>query len=283
MKDSQLVVRVAALRTLSQLTTELQDIVTDYHEELLPLIIEIIDSASSVMAYKYGCIALDGLIEFMSHDAMGKYIEPLMHKLFYMLQQANTATLKTAIVSAIGSTAFASGKSFTPYFEGSIKQLEPFISNSNSVEGMSEDEIELRATTFENISTMARAVGSTAFSSYAKPLVEAAYTSLNSEHPRIRESGFAFIANMAKVYGAEFAGFLDQIVPQILTCLSQEEFTFNVEEGEDGEVELGGDDEDDDPLKVHTGITIEKEIASVALGELAIGTGKNFSSMLNLH
>lgn len=276
MKDSQLVVRVAALRTLSQLTTELQDIVTDYHEELLPLIIEIIDSASSVMAYKYGCIALDGLIEFMSHDAMGKYIEPLMHKLFYMLQQANTATLKTAIVSAIGSTAFASGKSFTPYFEGSIKQLEPFISNSNSVEGMSEDEIELRATTFENISTMARAVGSTAFSSYAKPLVEAAYTSLNSEHPRIRESGFAFIANMAKVYGAEFAGFLDQIVPQILTCLSQEEFTFNVEEGEDGEVELGGDDEDEDPLKVHTGITIEKEIASVALGELAIGTGKEF-------
>ncbi|KAG5421876.1 kap123 [Candida metapsilosis] len=276
MKDSQLVVRVAALRTLSQLTAELQDIVTDYHEELLPLIIEIIDSASSVMAYKYGCIALDGLIEFMSHDAMGKYIEPLMHKLFYMLQQANTATLKTAIVSAIGSTAFASGKAFTPYFEGSIKQLEPFISNSSSVEGMSEDDIELRATTFENISTMARAVGSAAFSSYAKPLVEAAYTSLSSEHPRIRESGFAFIANMAKVYGTEFAGFLDQIVPQILTCLAQEEFTFNVEEGENGEVDLAGDDENDDPFKVHTGITIEKEIASVALGELAIGTGKEF-------
>ncbi|KAI5954746.1 kap123 [Candida theae] len=276
MKDSQLVVRVAALRTLSQLTAELQDIVTDYHEELLPLIIEIIDSASSVMAYKYGCIALDGLIEFMSHDAMGKYIEPLMHKLFYMLQQANTPTLKTAIVSAIGSTAFASGKGFTPYFEESIKQLEPFISNSASVEGMSEDDIELRATTFENISTMARAVGSAAFSSYAKPLVEAAYTSLNSEHPRIRESGFAFIANMAKVYGAEFAGFLDQIVPQILTCLGQEEFTFKTNEDEEGDDDFGGDDEDDDPLKVHTGITIEKEIASVALGELAIGTGKEF-------
>ncbi|KAI5969141.1 kap123 [Candida margitis] len=276
MKDSQLVVRVAALRTLSQLTAELQDIVTDYHEELLPLIIEIIDSASSVMAYKYGCIALDGLIEFMNHDAMSKYIEPLMHKLFYMLQQANTATLKTAIVSAIGSTAFASGKGFTPYFEASIKQLEPFISNSASVEGMSEDDIELRATTFENISTMARAVGSDAFSAYAKPLVEAAYTSLESDHPRIRESGFAFIANMAKVYGAEFAGFLDQIVPQILTCLGQEEFTFNVETGEDGEAEFAGDDEDEDPLKVHTGIAIEKEIASVALGELAIGTGKEF-------
>ncbi|KAI5953436.1 kap123 [Candida jiufengensis] len=277
LKDSQIIVRVAALRTLSQLTSELQDIVTDYHEQLLPLIIEIIDSASSVMAYKYACYALDGLIEFMSHDAMSKYIEPLMHKLFHMLSQANSSTLKTAIVSAIGSTAFASGKSFTPYFEGSIQQLEPFITNSASVDGMSEDDIELRATTFENISTMARAVGSQTFSIYAKPLVEAAYNSLSSEHSRIRESGFAFIANMAKVYGPEFAGFLDQIVPQILQCLEQEEFTFNVEGGEgDDEDELDEEAENDDPLKVHTGITIEKEIASVALGELAIGTGKEF-------
>lgn len=277
LKDSELIVRVAALRTLSQLTSELQDLVTDHHEELLPLITTIIDSASSVMAYKYACIALDGLIEFMSHDAMGKYIEPLMHKLFHMLLQANTSTLKTAIVSAIGSTAFASGKAFTPYFEGSVQQLEPFIANSASVEGMSEDDIELRATTFENISTMARAVGSQTFSVYAKPLVEAAYTSLSSEHSRIRESGFAFIANMAKVYGAEFAGFLDQIVPQIITCLGQDEFSFNIE-GQDGEDGDDGDDdgEAEDPLKVHTGITIEKEIASVALGELALGTGKEF-------
>ena len=105
MKDTELIVKVAALRTLGQLTSELQDIVTEYHEQLLPLIIEIIDSASSVVAYRYACVALDGLIEFMSHNAMGKYIEPLTHKLFHMLQQANSATLKSAIVSAIGSTA----------------------------------------------------------------------------------------------------------------------------------------------------------------------------------
>lgn len=94
MKDPELIVKVAALRTLTQLTSELQDIVTDYHEQLLPLIIEIVDSASSVMVYKYATYALDGLIEFMSHEAMGKYIEPLMHKLFHMLGQANSVSLK---------------------------------------------------------------------------------------------------------------------------------------------------------------------------------------------
>ena len=275
LKDPELIVKVAALRTLTQLTSELQDIVTDYHEQLLPLIIEIVDSASSVMVYKYATYALDGLIEFMSHEAMGKYIEPLMHKLFHMLGQANSVSLKTAIVSAIGSAAFASGKAFTPYFQGSVQQLEPFIANSASVEGLTEDDVELRATTFENISTMARAVGSETFSAYAKPLVEAAYNSLSSEHSRIRESGFAFIANMAKVYGAEFAGFLEQIVPKILECLQQEEITFNFDP-ETAEFNEDAEDEDADPLRVNTGITIEKEIASVALGELAVGTGKEF-------
>lgn len=271
LKDSEMIVRVAALRTLSQLTSELQDVVAEYHEELLPLIIDIIDSASSVKAYKYACYALDGLIEFMSHEAMGKYIEPLMNKLFHMLQQAHSSSLKSAIVSAIGSTAFAAGKAFTPFFNDSVQLLEPFITNAAETEGMTEDDIELRASTFENISTMARAVGSESFSTYAKPLVEAAYNSLSSEHSRIRESGFAFISNMAKVYGPEFAGFLDQIVPQILKCLEQNEFTFDVEEFDEDDENL------DEGLKVHTGITIEKEIASVALGELAVGTGKEFA------
>lgn len=275
LKDPEIVVRVAALKTLAQLTGELQDIIATYHQELLPLIIDIIDSATSVVAYKYACYALDGLIEFMSHDAMTNYIEPLMNKLFHMLQGANTSTLKAAIVSAIGSTAFALGKAFTPYFNTSIQYLEPFVTNVADTEGMTEEDIELRAMTFENISTMARAVGSETFSAFAKPLVEAAYTALSSEHSRIRESGFAFISNMAKVYGAEFAGFLDQLVPQILKCLEQEEFTFNLDD-------LDEEDEEDlsQGLNVHTGITIEKEIASVALAELAAGTGKEFAKFV---
>lgn len=277
LKDEQWIVKVAALRTLSQLTTELQDGIADFHEDLLPLIIASIDSATSVRAYKYACFALDGLIEFMSHEAIAQYLEPLMNKLFHMLQQANSSTLKAAIVSAIGSTAFAAGKAFTPYFTNSVQFLEPFIANAAETEGMSEDDIELRALTFENISTMARAVGSQSFASYAKPLIEAAYGSLSSEHSRIRESGFAFITNMAKVYGAELAGFLDQIVPEILKCLEQEEFTFD---GLNEEEEIGADDEEEDlenKFNVHTGITIEKEIASVALGELATGTGSQFA------
>lgn len=277
LQDSEIVVKVAACRALAQLTSELQDNIAEFHKELLPLIVDVINNASHVMTYKHACFALDGVIEFMSHEAIADYVQPLMEKFFTMIQEANSSSLKAAIVSAIGSTAFASGKGFIPYFHQSVQALEPFIQNAAETEGMSEDDIELRAITFENISTMARAVGSESFSAYAKPLVEAAYAALNSDQLRIRESGFAFITNMAKVYGSEFSGFLDNIVPQILKCLNQEEFSFNLDENE---AENFLEDEDEENLNekfnVNTGITIEKEIASVALAELAMGTGSAF-------
>lgn len=277
LQDPEVIVKVAAVRALAQLSSELQDAIADYHEQLLPLVIEIINSATHVMAYKYACYALDGIIEFMSHDAIAKYLEPLMTKLFSMLETAHSSSLKAAIVSAIGSTAFAGGKGFTPYFNQSIQVLEPFVANAGQTDGMSEEDIELRAITFENISTMARAVGSESFSLYAKPLVEAAYVALKSEHSRIRESGFAFISNMAKVYGSEFAGFLDEIVPQILACLEQDEFSFNANPEDDDEFDEDEEEDLSNQFKINTGITIEKEIASVALAELATGTGAAFA------
>lgn len=273
MQDPEMVVQVAAVRAVSSLATELQHHIAEQHEQLLPLIMNIIDSASHVMSYKHACYALDGIIEFMSFEAIAKYIEPLMQKLFSMLESAHSSSLKTAIVSAIGSTAFAGGKSFIPFFDQTIHVLEPFIANAAETEGLTEEDIELRACAFENISTLARAVGSEAFSPYASPLVEAAYQTLSADNARVRESGYAFLSNMTKVYGNEFAGFLEKLVPLFLKCLEQDEFDFKggdeEEEGEEGPEAAD--------FKFNTGVTNEKEIACVALAELAIGTGAAFA------
>ncbi|CCH44727.1 Ran-binding protein 6 [Wickerhamomyces ciferrii] len=276
LKDSELLVRVSALRALAQLTSELQDLLAEFHEQLLPLVIEIIDSATNAVVYKYACTSLDTLIEFMSHDAIVNYLEPLMNKLFHMLQVTEKSSLRSIIVSAIGSTAYAAGTAFRPYFDKSVEILQHFIQNSASVEGLEEDDIELRALTFENISTMARAVGSESFSKYAEPLVDAAYTSINSENSRLRESGYAFVSNMAKVYKKDFAPFLPKVMPIIFKCLEQEEFNINVNEDD---LEDGFDEEEDltNKFQVHTGITIEKEIAAIALSELALGTKDLFA------
>lgn len=295
LKDSQPIVKVAALRTISELTGELQNTLAEYHQSLLPLIINITDSATNVMIYKYGTYALDGIIEYMDHDAIGQYLQPLMNKLFEMLQKLNSATLKTAVVSAIGSTAFAAGRAFIPYFDDSLKFLEPLIQMSESTEGLSETDIELKASTFENISTMARAVGAESFAKFAEPLINSAYTCINSDSARLRESGFTFIGNMAKVYGADFGAFLPKLIPAIVKCLNQDELKFNAEdlenevaaeeaaaaaaadEADEAEGDDFGADDIDDKFGIHTGITMEKEIAAIALGELASATKNQFT------
>ncbi|KAH3671867.1 hypothetical protein OGAPHI_000053 [Ogataea philodendri] len=274
MHDSSIVVKAAALRTLAQLNEELKDTVAEYHELLLSPIIAIIDSTNKIMVYKYATCALDTLIEYMSNESIKQYMEPLMNKLFQMLDTAQSSSLKSSIVSAIGSVAYAAGKAFTPYFDPSIKFLEKFIANMNDIEGMTEDDIELRAQTFENVSSMARAVGSESFAPYAQPLIDASYSAIHSTNGRLRESGFAFISNMAKVYGEQFTPFLDKIVPEIFTCLQQEEFDFNFESDDENA------DEADvaEKLNVHTGVTVEKEVALVALSSLAVGTKAGFTN-----
>ncbi|OWB58506.1 hypothetical protein B5S28_g4547 [[Candida] boidinii] len=276
LQDPSILVKASALRSLGYLSSELKDGIAEYHETLLPTIIAIIDSTDKIMVYKFATIALDTLIEYMSNESIKQYMEPLMNKLFQMLDAAASSSLRSSIVSAIGSVAYASGKAFLPFFENSIKFLERFIANMDNIEGMSEDDIELRAQTFENISSMGRAVGSEAFAPYAEALMQASYSAINSDNSRLRESGFAFIANMAKVYGEQFSGFLDKVMPEIFKCISQSEFEYD---NEDEDIE---DDEDAlaEKLKIHTGITYEKEVALVALQELAVGTKDSFSKFI---
>lgn len=278
LKDSEPVVQLAALKCIVQLSTNLQEEVARYHEQYLPLVIDIIDSAKHVVIYKYATLALDGLLEFIAHNDIIKYLEPLMNKLFQMLDTQQSPKLRAAIVSAIGSCAFAAGSGFVPYFKTSVQYLQQFIQNVSQVEGLSEDEIELKALTFENISTMGRAVKSATFAEVAEPLVNAAYEAIKTDSARLRESGYAFIANMAKVYGKEFAPFLQTILPEIFKTLEQEEYQFNFDGDED--FLEGIEDLDEEELQskftVNTGIAYEKEVAAAALSELAIASREHF-------
>lgn len=279
LKDNEQVVKLAALKCVHNLTTDLQDEVAKFHEDYLPLIIDIIDNAGTVVIYNYATVALDGILEFIAYEAIAKYLEPLMNKLFHMLSTSNSSKLKCAVVSAIGSAAFAAGLAFVPYFKTSVQYLEQFIQNCSQIEGMSEDDIELRANTFENISTMARAVRSENFAPFAEPLVNSAYEAIKTDSARLRESGYAFIANLAKVYGENFSPFLETILPEIFKTLELDEYQFNFD-GDADELAALADGATEEELQskftVNTGISYEKEVAAAALSELALGTKEHF-------
>lgn len=279
LKDNEPIVKLAALKCVHHLTSDLQDEVAKFHDEYLPLIIDIIDTAKFVVIYNYATVALDGLLEFIAYEAISKYLEPLMNKLFYMLESNKSSKLRCAVVSAIGSAAFAAGAAFIPYFKTSVQYLGQFIENCSQIEGMSEDDIELRALTFENISTMARAVRSETFAEYAEPLVNSAYEAIKTESARLRESGYAFIANLAKVYGENFSPFLKTILPEIFKTLQLDEYQFNFDgDAEDLAAFADGANEEElqNKFTVNTGISYEKEVAAAALSELALGTKEHF-------
>lgn len=279
LKDAEPIVQLAALKCVHQMTVELQDEVAKFYADYLPLIISIIDSAKFFVIYHYATVALDGLLEFIAYEAISDYLEPLMNKLFHMLESNQSSKLRCAVVSAIGSAAFASGTAFIPYFKTSVQYLEQFIQNCSQIEGMSDDDIELRAMTFENISTMARAVRSEAFAEFAEPLVNSAYEAIKTDSARLRESGYAFIANLSKVYGENFATFLPTILPEIFKTLELEEYQFNFD-GDEEELavlaENGAEEDLQSKFTVNTGISYEKEVAAAALSELAIGTKESF-------
>ncbi|KAF0269949.1 hypothetical protein FOG48_00693 [Hanseniaspora uvarum] len=273
LKNPQPVVQLAALKALSSLTSELQDEVTKYYESFISLIIQIIDNAQSVVIYRHATKALDGFLEFMNLEDISKFMEPLMEKLFSMLEHNQSSKLRCEIVSAIGSAAFASGSAFVPYFNKSVEYLKNFIQKLDSLEGLSEDDIELRALTFENISTIGRAVKAEVFKPYAADFVNAAYEAISGDNSRIREAGYAFVGNVAKVYGTQFSSYLELLMPEILKTLQQVEYDIDT----DGmNLEALDTDEIASKFQVNTGITFEKEVATAALSELVVATKEAF-------
>lgn len=273
LKNPQPVVQLAALKALSSLTSELQNEVTKYYESFISLIIEIIDNAKSVVIYRHATKALDGFLEFMELEHISKFLAPLMEKLFSMLEHNQSSKLRCEIVSAIGSAAFAAGSAFVPYFTKSVEYLKNFIQKMDSLSNLTEDDIELRALTFENISTIGRAVKAEVFKPYAADFINAAYEAISCDNSRIREAGYAFVGNVAKVYGTQFSSYLELLMPEILKTLQQVEYDIDT----DGmNLDALDTDEIASKFQVNTGVTFEKEVATAALSELVVATKEAF-------
>ncbi|ODQ66396.1 ARM repeat-containing protein [Nadsonia fulvescens var. elongata DSM 6958] len=277
LRDSSIVVRSAALQTLAQLAAELHDIIGDEHEVLLPLIFEIMDTAPTFKVGKYACVALDAILETLDRKVIAeKYLNTLVPRLLHLLNNTSSPVLRGSIVAAIGSAAFAAGKDFMPYFQETIRVLEPYVSNINS-ENETDADYDLRGMSLDTLSAVANAVGKEAFAPYVNALTEAAYACLKTTQSRSRECGFVFIGVLAKLYGQEFSPFLDHIIPELLACLNQDEYA-GLENNEEDE------DEDEDPMtrfRVNSAMAMEKEIAADTLGELIVATKGDFMKYLD--
>ena len=73
------------------------------------------------------------------------------------------------------------------------------------------------------IGTFADAVGSDSFRPYFQDMMTQAFTAIDTPSSSLRECSFLFFGVMSRVFGDEFAPYLDRVVPSLIASLKQEE------------------------------------------------------------
>lgn len=276
LQNTDLHIQSSALFCLFYLGCELREAISEEHETLLPLVFNIIDNASHIKIGKNACQALDSILEFMDRRVITeKYIDTLVPKLLHLFSMINNLSLKSLIINAISSAAYSAGKNFLPFFEDTMKILEPYIALSGSVESLPEAQANLCGTALDTIGSIAASVGKEKFQPFVEPLVDTAYKCMQCEHSRVKESGFICVGTLAKIYGHDFAVVAPKIVEEIYKCLEQDEFGHI-----DDDIDNVGMETDEnaliDNLETSSAIAMEKEYATDTLGDLIEASKQDF-------
>jgi hypothetical protein len=143
-----------------------------------------------------------------------------------------------------------------------------------------EKDLLLRGIATDTLSAMAEAVGPIVFGPHTVELMELVNQGLLIKNSRLVECSFCFFASCARVYGADFAPYLEHVIPPILASCNQEEQYASHFEGEDEDIDLEEEDEceEDTAGKLRAGSSIaeEKEISADALGKIFAATATHF-------
>ncbi|KIO18208.1 hypothetical protein M407DRAFT_226188 [Tulasnella calospora MUT 4182] len=281
--DPEAVVRKAACIAFACICEWLEEECAERHSVLLPAILRLTDDDGTQQA---ACTALDAYLEILDVE-IHQYLPTIMNQLTKLLSTA-PIPVKSVVTGAIGSAAHASKVAFTPYFEETIRRLQPFLTLEK--EGEEQD---LRGIATDAIGTLAEAVGREKFAPYVPNLMEAAFDGARKGSARLRECSYIFFGVMAKVFGEDFAPYLEHVMPMLLESLKQTEGggddTIDQIVKQNPDAFSTGDasqeiiditpEADNDPataISVNSAIAIEKEIAADTMGTIFSHTRNHF-------
>lgn len=257
--DNNPVVRNAALFALGQFSEYLQPDITEYANEVLPILFEFLhqlcatirggaDEPKHIDRMFY---ALETYCENLG-DAIVPHLPLLMERLFEALSPANSVHLRQLGLSAVGSTASAAKHHMLPYFEQIIKGLKTYLVLTED-----EDIVTLRPQAIDTLATIARTIGKFNFLPLTNDTMSFALNMLAAaDEPELRSSLYNLLAALAEVLNDEIAPVLPKIVERMLDAVkSCEEAVPEFKEGDEkipGAFIATGDDDDDDDIDIET-------------------------------
>ena len=295
--DADPVIRNAALFALGQFSEHLQPQISEYSEEVLPILFDYLQLLSNQLRaggkepqhIDRVFYAVETFCENLE-DSLVPHLPVLMERLFDALAPTNSVHLRELALSAVSATATAAKENLLPYFQRLIEGLKMYL-----VKTEDEDVCTLRPAAIDTLAALARTIGKENFLPLAVDTMNLGLALIeDKDDPDLKRSCYNLFASMASVLGVEIGVALDKIVSSMIESVKSTDSIMTSaadnngeidaledQENDDSEFDIDNSDneseDDDDLLGVENSYLEEKEEAIIALKELAEHTGIAFA------
>nr|XP_033779924.1 importin-4 [Geotrypetes seraphini] len=288
--DENQVVRNAALFALGQFSENLQPDISNFSEEIMPLLLNYFSSLepSHIGHLEKVYYALENFVENLG-PKIQPYLPTLMERVLASLRESERNRIKELSVSTIGSIATAAESLLLPYFPAVIEHLKGYLVNTH------EDFRPVQIQSLETLGLLARTLGKDVFLPLSEECCQLGLSlSDQVDDPDLRRCTYSLFGALSLMMGDSISSHLEKITTLMRLSLKSTEgvvthYSENIsfllfdddeaEEEEDSQIhdeEIEDDDPDIEGFTVENAYIDEKEDACVALGEIALNASGAF-------
>lgn len=297
--DPNPVIRNSALFALGQFSEHLQPEISQYSEEVLPILFDYLLLLSNQIRSGQKepqhidrvFYAVETFCENLE-DSLVPHLPILMERLFDCVQPTNSVHLRELALSAISATANAAKANLLPYFQQLIEGLKMYL-----VKTEDEDICTLRPCAIDTLAAIARTIGKENFLPLAIDTMNLGLMLIeDKDDPDLKRSCYNLFSSMASILNQDMESALQKIVGSMIDSVKStdsivlnndkdsEEIIEDQNTNDDDEFDIENSEpeseEDDELLGIENSYMEEKEEAVIALKEIAEHTGAAFAPYL---
>ena len=297
--DSNAVIRNSALFALGQFSEHLQPEISQFSEEVLPILFDYLQVLSNQIRtvgtepkhIDRVFYAVETFCENLE-DALVPHLPVLMERLFDCMAPTNSVHLRELALSCISATSNAAKSNLLPFFPQLIEGLKMYL-----VKTEDDDICSLRPCAIDTLAALARTIGKENFLPLAIDTMNLGLALLeDKDDPDLKRSCYNLFAAMAMILNEQIGSAMDKIVSSMIDSVKStdsimcgkdvEEVIDDNSENIDQEFDIENSDdeteEDDELLGIENAYMEEKEEAVIALKELAEHSGAAFAPYIQL-
>lgn len=297
--DANPVIRNSALFALGQFSEHLQPEISQFSEEVLPILFDYLMLLSNQIRVDGKepqhidrvFYAVETFCENLE-DALVPHLPVLMARLFDCMAPTNSVHLRELALSAISATSNAAKSNLLPYFPQLIEGLKMYL-----VKTEDEDICTLRPAAIDTLAALARTIGKENFLPLAIDTMNLGLALIEDKNdPDLKRSCYNLFSSMALVLNEQIGSALDKIVSSMIESVKstdsivvgngkdEDDAIEDNTENDDEEFDIENSDDEteeaDEMIGIENAYMEEKEEAVIALKEIAEHTGIAFAPFI---